>query len=101
MNTMEIQSLNRDITNDRISMPYPHIKLLEPTDAVALVLPSFPEGQLPVICEYNGACRQIGSIVNSAIFINKLSKISRIEYHKDANMFTEIKTSLDAVEVLI
>ena len=98
---MEIQSLSRDLTNDRVSMPYPHIKVLEPSDAIALVLPALPEGDLPVLCEYNGVCRQIGSVLKSALIINQLSKISKLEYVKSAGISVAIKTPLDAVEVLI
>lgn len=101
MEQMKISPLNRDITNDRVKMPYPHVKLLEPSDAVALVLPQFPEGDLPVICEYNGTCRQIGSIRKSAIYLNKLSKISAIVYYKSDTEFIDIKEPRDAVEVLV
>lgn len=98
---MEIQSLSKDLTNDRVSMPYPHIKILEPSDAIALVLPALPEGDLPVLCVYNGVCRQLGSVRKSALIINQLSKISKLEYVKSAEYITSIKTPLDALEVLI
>lgn len=98
---MEIQSLNKDITNERVSMPFPHVMLLEPSDAVALVLPELPKGELPVLCEYNGTCRQIGSIRKSALVLNQLSKISRIEYCKSSSDSMLINSPMDTVEVLL
>lgn len=100
MSTLEIQSLNKEITNERISMPYPHVNVLEPSDAIALVVPSLPKGDLPVICEFHGTRRQIGSIRNSALVLESLRKISSIEYVKAPNVKSVIKTSLDSVEVL-
>ena len=99
MSTMEIQSLNSEISNERISMPYPHINLLEPSDAIALMVPSLPVGNLPIICEYNNSVRQIGSVRNSALVLNNLRKISKIEYVFDKHTKREIKTPKDAVEV--
>lgn len=101
MNTMEIQSLNREITNERVSISYPHVKLLEPSDAVALVLPELPKGDLPVLCEFNGTCRQIGSIMKSALVLDSLRKISKLQYCKTASDSMDILQARDAVEVLL
>ena len=100
MNTLEIRSLNPEITNERISMPYPHIKVLEPSDAIALVLPSLDKGDLPVLCEYNGTCRQIGSIRKSALVIEQLHRISKLMYCSAENKNMSIETKLDILEVL-
>lgn len=101
MKTTDIQSLNRDITNERVSMPYPHLRVLNPNDAIALMLPELPEGDLPVLCDFNGTCRQIGSIRKSAIVINDLRKITGLKFFKSKDVAVDIKTSLDAVEVLM
>ena len=101
MNTLEIQSLNKDITNERISMPYPHLVLLEPSDAVALMVPELPTGDLPIICEFNGTCRQIGSIRKSALVISDLRKISALKYVKEPGSEVSIESTTDALEVLM
>lgn len=100
MNTTEIQLLNPDIANERISMPYPHVELLEPSDAVALVLSSLPKGDLPVICTYQGKQRKIASICKSALVIMALMKVSKLKYSKDANSSLALRTSADIMEVL-
>lgn len=83
MKTPEIPLLSAELTNERIRMPYPHIRLLDTSDAVALMLPELPVGDLPVICEYGGVTRQIGSIKKSALVLNNLLKISRLIYVAD------------------
>jgi hypothetical protein len=98
---MEIPTLSSDITNEHISMPYPHVRVLEPNDAIALILPELPTGDLPVVCEFNGTCRQIGSIRASATILNNLRKISAIEYYKVKGDSKLINSPLDAVEVLM
>ena len=101
MSIMEIQSLNQNVTNDRISMPYPHIRVLEPSNALALMVPSLPKGDLPVICEYDGTTRQIASIRKSALVISKLRKISNMEYAMNEKDKRLIDNPLDVMEVLI
>lgn len=99
MSTMEIQSLNRDITNERISKPYPHVLVLDPSDAIALILPELPEGDLAVLCNFNGTCRQIGSIRKSPLVLNTLRRITGIDYVVSENCKKSIRTALDALEV--
>lgn len=101
MNTTEIQLLNPDIANDRISMPYPHIELLEPSDAVALMLSCLPKGDIPVICTYQGKQRKIASIFKSAIVFKDLLKVSRLRYHTAPDAYTNLRTSVDIMEVLM
>ena len=100
MSTMEIQSLNPNITNDRISMPYPHLKLLDPSDAIALILPSLKDGELPVICEYNGTVRQLAKVKKSALVLNTLLKVSGLVYAKDVNTNLKITSTSEIMEVL-
>ena len=42
MSTNQKLLLNQNLTNERVSMPYPHIMLLQLTDAVPLLLPELP-----------------------------------------------------------
>lgn len=80
---MEIQSLSKNLTNDRIDMPYPHVKVLEPSDALALLIPILSQGELPVICEFEGTTRKIGSIRKSALVLKDLSRVSKMIYYKN------------------
>lgn len=100
MNISQIQSLNENLTNEQISMPYPHVRLLEPSDAVALVLPELPTGDLPILCEINGVIRQLATIRKSAPLLVSLSKVSAIEYVKSKTSICSIKTAVDAMEVI-
>lgn len=97
---MERLSLNPNIANDRISMPYPHIKVLNPSDAIALVVPSLPKGDLPVICEFDNTLRKIGSILPSALVLKSLKAVTPIEYWRSAEDGFLIKSSVDILEVL-
>jgi len=98
---IDIPVLNRNFTNERIEMPYPHIKLLEPSDAVALVLPALATGDLPVICSVDGVTKQIGTIKNSALTISKLMKVSNIEYVAAKDSVRAIRDTHDAVDIFI
>lgn len=100
MSISQIQSLNGDITNERIDMPYPHVKLLDPSDAIALVLPSLPEGDLPVLCEVNGSVRQLRSVRKSAKILAILIKISRLTYVQSKGIESELMNNTDILEVL-
>lgn len=100
MSTNQIQSLNADLTNDHISMPYPHLMMIEPNDAVALVLQSLPAGDLPVLCTYKGSTRQLTKIRRSAIPIYHLSKIVKLKYVASADKSVPLKSSVDILEVL-
>lgn len=95
-----IQSLNPNIANDRISMPYPHVRILTPSDAIALVVPSLPEGDLAIICEFNGTTRKIGSVAHSATTLSKLSRIAKIQYAKSADTVIDINNIDDIMEAL-
>lgn len=95
-----IQSLNRNLSLDKITMPYPHVKVLDPSDAVALVVPSLPTGDLPVICEYKGSVRKIASVKYSALVLDSLRKISRLEFCKNDVSSIELKSVSDIMEAL-
>lgn len=81
-------------------MPYPHLRLLEPSDAVALVLPSMEKGDLPVICEYEGITRKLGNIRYSALAIATLVKISKLRLCKDENTSVAIDSVSDVLEAM-
>lgn len=100
MSTNQIQSLNADLTNDRIEMPYPHIFIKVPNDAVALVLPELSADDIPVLCTYKGTTRQLTKIRRSAIAIRTLSRVTDIEYVKDNMTRKALNTTTDIMEVL-
>lgn len=97
---MEKLLLSQNLTNDRIKMPYPHVKILQPSDSIALIVPTLPKGDLPLICEFDGTIRKIGSVANSALLLKDLMTITTIEYWKSASEGYLVKSSLDLLEVL-
>lgn len=100
MNISQIRTLNPNIANDHISMPYPHIELLEPSDAVALVLESLEKGDLPVICTYDNTVRKIASITRSALDILTLSRVSKLVFHRNPTDAVQLDSGKTIVEVL-
>ena len=86
-----IQSLNPNIANDRIEMPYPHVEVLTPSNAVALVVPSLTTGDLPVICKYDGTTRRIGSIARSALVLSSLRKVTRLRKKLERRCLRNLK----------
>lgn len=101
MNTSEIRSLNPDIVNGKISMPYPHVELLEPTDAAATLIKLLPTGDLSIICEVKGKRRRIGSIRKSAIAIQDLMRVSKLAYCRSATERKILTSGEDILEVLM
>lgn len=100
MSTNQKLLLNQNLTNERVSMPYPHIMLLQLTDAVPLLLPELPKGDVPVLCDVKGTIRQIGAIKKSALVFNDLRKISELDYVLSESESRHIANARDAVEVL-
>lgn len=100
MNTNKTLSLSRDLTNERISMPYPHVKILDPTDAVALILPELPTGELPVLCDLNGCTRQLASIKKSALVLRSLSNVTKLQYCISKTVSRDLTNTIDIMEVL-
>lgn len=100
MSTNQTPILSRELTNDRISTPYPHVEVMDPSDALALVLLSMSEGELPVLCTFNGSTRKLKSIRQSAIVLLQLSKVAKLTYHKSADATTELNTIDDIMGVL-
>ena len=96
---IDIPVLSRDFTNERIKMPFPHIRLLDPSDAVALVLPSLDKGDLPVLCSVGGVTKQIGAIRRSAKVISALMHVTDIEYISSPGNSAKICTTQDAINI--
>ncbi len=92
--------LSRELTNDRISRPYPNVEVLEPSDALALVLQSMDKGELPVLCTVNGSTRRLISIKLSACTLRDLSKVTKLRYNKEEGVFRDLNTIDDIMEVL-
>lgn len=101
MPKMEIPTLSPNLSNDHAFREYPYVEVLDQSDALALVLPSLPRGELSVLCTYKGDTRRLAKIANSALELNKLRKVTRLVYCKSAEDKREIKTAIDIMEVLI
>lgn len=95
-----IQSLNPNIANDRISRPYPNVEVLTPSDAIALVVPSLPKGDLAVICSFNGTTRKIGSVSNSAVTLATLRRVSQLKYSKSEQVSYDLNSIENIMEAL-
>lgn len=100
MSTYPIQSLNAELTNDHIKMPYPHLLMLNPNNAVALVLSSLPDGDLPVICTYKGSTRQLKKIRRSALAMLPLSRVVALQYVVQPGDSRPLNSAKDIMEVL-
>lgn len=101
MNETVVRSLDRNIANEHITMPYPNVTVLNVTEALPLIVPSLPEGDLAVLCEYNGTCRKIGSICNSPRVLYTLSKVSELVYYKSQTESFPVRNAIDALEVFV
>ena len=101
MPKMEIPTLSPNLSNDRVSRVYPYVEVLDPSDALALVLPSLEKGDLPVLCTYQGDTRRLRKIAKSALTLNKLRKVTRVVYFKTAEEKYELKSAVDIMEVLL
>lgn len=100
MSTRVTHTLNSEIANDRVAKKYPYLEILEPSDALAIVLPEMDNGELPVLCTIGGSTRRLASIRLSAIAIRDLSLITALSWHKDADTAIKLETIEDIMEVL-
>lgn len=100
MSTSRTPILSSDLANDRISRTYPYLEILEPSDALAIVLPELDSGELPVLCTLNGSTRRLASIRKSAIVIKDLLAMTALNFYRDENTSVELKTIEDIMEVL-
>ena len=94
------ETLNRTYALEKIKMPYPHVKVLVPSDALALMVPSLPKGDLAVICEYQGTVRKLASVAYSAVTLNNLSKVSKLELCKDECSCIALSSTLEIMEAM-
>ena len=101
MSTKTIQSLNRDIANDHETVKYPYVEVLEPSDCIALILPSIEAGDLPVLCTFEGKRRQIGKIRKSALTLSALNSVTKLSFHRDAFTSIDINGPKECLEVLM
>ena len=92
--------INSTFALEHINMPYPHVKILEPSDALALMVPSLPKGDLAVICEYQGAVRKLASVSYSALTLNYLLKVSALELCLSKEHNCKLNSTLDILEAM-
>lgn len=99
MNT-QTQLLSRELTNERIKMPFPNLTVMNPSNHMVVVLNVLEEGSLPVLCELNGEIRQVRTIRNSALAIDKLRQVCTLKYVKSREDVTQLNSVEDILEVL-
>lgn len=95
------QSLNRNIANNRADMPYPHVEIMEPSDAVALILESLPDGELSVLFNVDGKLWKSKPIAYSALALLPLVKVSKLKLCKDAQTSKVISSPEDILEAML
>lgn len=101
MKSQEIRSLNQNLASDRVSVPYPHVRVLEPSDAIALVMPSLPKGDFPVLCEYKGDLRKLGTVEFSAMALSVLLRLSKLSYVKSKDTKLTISNTIELMEAML
>lgn len=93
---MQIETLNENYTNKKISMHYPALEVLEIDQALPVILPSIESGNLPLIGTMNGVTRQLATIDSSALNISKLLAISKLVYHTELG-HTEVIATIEDI----
>ena len=97
---MEIPELGKNLTNDKIDMPYPCIRLYDISDALSLVIPQLPTGEISVVIEHEGVVRRVGKVARSALVLMQIRKLSRLTYYKNAAESFDVNTAEDLMEAL-
>lgn len=97
---MEIPVLSRRLTNDIVDLDYPCLKVLSNGDALALVLNDVEQGDVPVVCEFEGDTYIIAHVCRSALVIDAIRKVSPIEWYLSSEQCVELKTAEDVLEVI-
>ena len=101
---MQLAEIDSNFANSRINLPYPHVRVLSVSDALSIVIPCLPTGDLSVICEYNSIMHRIASVSDSPHVLEKLVRISAIEVCKSESekyMITERGQLLDIGKILV
>ena len=96
-NKIDVDAL-RSRTIDR---PYPNFHISKLNNTVPIVISSLEEGDVPLLGTLNGTTKILKRISNSAININRLLRVTEVEYHKDANNFRNMKSIEDYMEVAL
>lgn len=94
-----IHEIDEDIATPHTKRRYPFIRLLDANDALALIVPSLPPGELPIVMTYKGSTRQLGTVEKSALALCKLLPITRIEYVRASDDSTLLTTNMDMLEM--
>lgn len=94
-----VKSINEDYATPRSNLSYPYLRILDISDALALIVPSLPAGKLQLVMTYKGVTRVVGQISSSALCIAKLIKLSRLEFVRDKNDVTLLTTGKDILEL--
>lgn len=97
---MEIHTLSRNLTNEKISMPYPNIRIMNPSPAFALVFQALPKGDISVVFEKDGKLLRPGCIERSAFNLKKLMAVSEVIFNIDEEISLQLNTGADILDAI-
>lgn len=93
-------SLDVDALRSRtVSMPYPHFKIADLNKCVPIVVSALEEGDIPLLGTLNGNTKIVKRISNSAININKLLRVTALDFCRKEGDCVRISSILDYMEV--
>lgn len=73
---------------------------MEPSDAIAWVVPSLPSGNLPLLCTYQGTTAKVGSCAISALTLQLLLKITKLRVYLSRDSYKDINNIDDIMDVV-
>lgn len=95
---IDYQSLNENTASPKVGRKYPYLSISTVSDALRVIIPILEEGDLPVLCEYNGVTRRLACIDSSALNIQKLLKVTPLTYVTAPDKSIELHTGQDILE---
>ncbi len=94
-----LSSIDKDIATPHSKLNYPYVKIMEPSNAIALVISSLEHGDVQITIDYEGKLRQIGSVRNSPVLLYRLVRISPIEYYQSEDMHYTLRNNEDILSI--
>ena len=94
-----IESIDEDYATPRSTLTYPYLRILTATDALALIVTSLPDGDLPLVMSYKGETRIMKHISKSALVIEKLTRLVDLEYVKSKDESVPLHNGTDILEL--
>lgn len=81
-----------------VTMPYPHISIVDLNKCVPLVISTLEEGDVPLLGTLNGVTKIVKKISKSSMNINKLIRVTELELaitEDDVNKVTDLLSYME------